>query len=86
MPETVHLLGNVTPDVGAQRLLLHLQQPGHPSLWETVTLGPAASFDFELAGNFPAGQEVRATAYFDGTREFSSSVSKTLRLSWRMPG
>ncbi len=86
MFERVHLFGHVSPDVGAQRLLLHIQIPGQPSVWETITLGPAATFDFELEGEFPAGEEVLATAHFDGTVEYARSVSDTLTLSWHLEG
>ena len=56
LPDRLHLLGHVNPDVGAQRILLHIQRPGQPSLWEKLTLGPAASFDYELLDDMPAGQ------------------------------
>jgi hypothetical protein len=86
MHNLVHLFGHVNPDIGAQRVLLHIQRPGQPSLWERLTLGPASTFNFELSGNFPPAEEVRATAYFDGTREFASSISKTIKLVWHVVG
>lgn len=86
MSDRLHLFGYVSPDVGAQRILLHIQRPGLPSLWETLTLGPAASFDYELYEDMPSGQTVRATAYFDGTQQYARSVSKPLDLVWVMPG
>ena len=55
---------------------------GQPSLWETLTLGPASTFDLELDGPFPPHQVVRATAHFDGTDDYASSTSETLALSW----
>lgn len=86
LPERIQLFGHVSPDVGAQRLLLHIQIPGQPSVWETLTLGPASTFDFELAGDFPANEEVRATAHFDGTNDFAASTSQTVTLLWTMQG
>jgi len=86
LPEQLHLWGHVTPDVGAQRILLHVQRPAQPSLWEEVPLGPGSSFDFELQGSFPFEQVVRATAHFDGTNEFSSSVSETITLIINIAG
>ncbi|MEO6712345.1 MAG: hypothetical protein ABIM89_02820 [Mycobacteriales bacterium] len=86
MPERLHLVGHVSPDVGAQRILLHIQRPGQPSLWEELTLGPASTFDYELLEAFAPGQEVRATARFDGTREFAASVSATLSWVWHPEG
>ena len=86
MPDRLHLFGHVSPDVGAQRVLLHIQRQGLPSQWETLTLGPAASFDYELHEDIPSGQTVRATAYFDGTLQYARSVSERLELVWFMPG
>jgi hypothetical protein len=82
LPDRVHLFGHVSPDVGAQRVLLHIQLPGQPSVWETLTLGPASTFDFELDGDFPPNEDVRATAHFDGTNDYASSTSETVTLSW----
>jgi hypothetical protein len=82
IPTQLHLVGYVSPDVGAQRVLLHIQLPGQPSVWETMTLGPGSTFDFELDGNFPPNEEIRATAHFDGTNDFASSISETVTLSW----
>jgi hypothetical protein len=84
--DQLRLWGHVSPDVGAQRILLHIQHPEEPSLWEKLTLGPGASFDYEVSGDVPPGQEIRATAYFDGTNDFASSVSETLKLVWQPAG
>ncbi|WP_306535226.1 hypothetical protein [Geobacter sp.] len=86
LPNKLKLFGAVSPDVGAQRILLHVQRPGRPSIWEEITLGPASTFDYEILDQFPAGEEVRATAYFDGTLEYSKSVSKPVVIVWQMPG
>jgi hypothetical protein len=86
LPEKLKLFGSVSPDVGAQRILLHVQRPGRPSIWEEITLGPGSTFDYEILDQFPAGEEVRATAYFDGTLEYSKSVSEPIVLVWQMPG
>ena len=56
MFDQVHLLGHVSPDVGAQRVLFHVQRPGQPSLWQRDTLGPASTFDVELPGPWPSGE------------------------------
>jgi hypothetical protein len=86
MPVRLHLFGHVSPDVGAQRVLLHIQMPGQPSIWETLTLGPASTFDFQMDGNFPFNEQVRATAHFDGTNDFASSTSETVTLAWVQAG
>ncbi len=86
MPSQVHLHGHVSPDVGAQQLLLHIQLPGEPSVWEALTLGPASTFDFVLDGDFPPNEEIRATAHFDGTNDFARSTSETVTLNWTPAG
>jgi len=86
LPEKLHLYGSISPDVGAQSALLHIQRPGQPSIWEDVPLGPGSTFDYELEEDFPPNDEVSATAYFDGSFEYSKSVSKTFRASWTPAG
>ncbi|QUS59043.1 hypothetical protein [Pseudovibrio brasiliensis] len=81
-PERVRLFGAVTPDIGAQEILLNIKRANEPALWERITLGPASTFDFELTGLFSAGDEVRAVAYFDGSFEHAKSVSEEITLSW----
>lgn len=78
----LHLWGAVEPDIGAIKVLLHIQLPDQAPLWEEVTLGPGATFDFTLPAEIPPLAEVRATARFEGTREYASSVSETLNLKW----
>ncbi|MBD2056574.1 hypothetical protein H6F88_11195 [Oculatella sp. FACHB-28] len=86
LPDRLNLFGSVSPDVGAQRILLHVQRPGLPSTWEEISLGPASTFEHEILDDFPPNEEVRATAYFDGTLDFAKSVSETKRLSWTPVG
>lgn len=86
MPQRIRLFGAVTPDVGAQDILLQIKRAGKQTIWERITLGPASSFDFELSGEFPSGEEVRATAYFDGSFEHASSVSDEVKLNWIIAG
>jgi hypothetical protein len=86
LPTRVTLHGHVSPDVGAQRLLLHIQVQDEPSIWEQITLGPASTFDFVLDGDFTPSEEIRATAHFDGTNDFASSTSETVLLSWTLEG
>ena len=86
MPDKLNLFGNVTPDVGAMTVLLQIQRPGQETIWERVSMGPASTFEFELAGDFPAGEEVNAIAYYDGSFEFTKSVSKPVKLVWHVQG
>lgn len=84
--DKLHLLGVVNPDVGAGSVLLHVQLPNQPPLWQQVALGPGATFDFVLPGDFPPNEEVRATARFETTFIHAGSTSGTLRLSWTPEG
>ncbi len=86
LPEKLHLYGSVSPDVGAQKVLLHIQRPGMDSIWDEVNLGPGSTFDYELLDDFPPQVEVRATAYYDGSFEYAKSVSKPFVTSWIAPG
>ncbi|WP_282607010.1 hypothetical protein [Pelagibius sp. Alg239-R121] len=86
MPERLTLFGHVSPDVGAQDVLLQIQRVGRPTVWTRVPLGPASTFDFEIEDDFPANEEVRAVAYFDGSFEHAKSRSKPVSLTWQVQG
>jgi hypothetical protein len=86
MPDKLFLFGHVSPDVGAMRVLLQIQRPGQETLWEEVNMGPASTFDFQLSGDFPAGEAVNAVAYYDGSFDFAKSVSKPVKLVWQVQG
>jgi hypothetical protein len=86
MPENLSLHGVVTPDVGAESVLLHVQLPDEPPLWQKVALGPGATFELVLPREMPPNREVRATARFEGTFVHAGSTSETLELSWTPAG
>ena len=86
MPQRLRLFGHVAPDVGAQDVLLQVERPGEPTLWTSVPLGPGASYDWEMEGDFPSNTEVRAVAYYDGSFDHAKSVSDPVTLSWQQAG
>ncbi|MDJ0944432.1 MAG: hypothetical protein QNJ30_13250 [Kiloniellales bacterium] len=86
LPEQLKLSGQVSPDVGAMEVLLQIERPGQPTLWERVPLGPNSTFDFVIDDSFPANVEVTAVAYFDGSLTHSKSASEPVVLAWQVQG
>lgn len=82
----VHLTGAVTPDVGAERFLLHVVFPDTEPMWLSQVLGPGSTFDRLVPGPLVVNEEVLATAYFDGSDTHARSVSATLRLTSTQAG
>lgn len=86
MPNRVRLSGQVSPDVGAMQVLLQVERPGQPTLWERIPLGPNSTFDFEINDDFPADVEVTAVAYFDGSFTHAKSASEPVTVAWQVQG
>lgn len=86
LPDQLHLTGAVTPDVGAFPVLFHIDLPGQEPFWEERILGPGSTFDLVIPAEIPPNVEVRATARFNGSQEYASSVSKTVKVSWQKAG
>lgn len=86
LPTSMHLWGQVTPDVGAQNVLLQIDRPGEPTLWQRITMGPNATYDFELEGNFEPDTIFTAVAYYEGSFEYAKSVSPRDEMYWIVQG
>ncbi|MEO1192072.1 MAG: hypothetical protein AAFY02_09965 [Pseudomonadota bacterium] len=82
----VRLLGSVSPDIGGADLTFHVVFPNAEPLWTTLPLGPAATFDHLIEGTLEAGDKVFATAYFDGNDDYASARSKTVSVTFQVPG
>jgi hypothetical protein len=76
LPTSLRFSGKVVPDVGAQSVLLQIDRPGEPTLWERVAMGPNATFDFELEGEFAANVTYSGVAYYEGSYEYGKSNSE----------
>jgi hypothetical protein len=85
-PLALRLHGSVSPDVGAQQVLLQIDRPGEPTLWERVDLGPNSTFDFELTGDFLPQVEITSVAYYEGSFTHARSASAPLRTDWSLAG
>lgn len=86
MPTQLRFSGKVTPDVGAQSVLLQIDRPGEPTLWQRVTMGSNATFDFALDGDFPDGITYTGVAYYDGSFEHGKSSSDRAEARWTLAG
>jgi len=70
---TLIVHGAVAPDVGFGFVKLHIVGPNDIDQWQTIALGPGASYQFETFLVGSAGDKLSIIAFYEGSSEFAAS-------------